>query len=66
MFGIKGFNTYFAAESDEFLLHIFRESSRNGISNAWMSPKKNPASRKVRERDDEREDKVLKKISGFR
>jgi len=64
--GIKGFNTYFVAENGEFLSYIFRESSRNKISDTWMPRKKNPASRKVREKDDERENRIKHNISGFR
>ena len=48
---IKGFNTHFTAENGEFVSHVFRESSRKWISDTWMPQNKNPASRKVRERD---------------
>jgi len=64
--GIKGFNTHFTAENGEFLSHVFRESSRKWISDTWMPRKKNPASRKVRERDGEREGRIEHKASGFR
>jgi hypothetical protein len=40
------------------LSHVFRESSRKCISDTWMPRKKNPALRKVRERDGEREDRI--------
>ena len=45
--------------------HVFRESSRKCISDTWIPRKKNPASRKVRERDGEREDRIEHKVTGF-
>ena len=63
--GIKGFKTHFAAENGELLSHVFRESSRKCISDTWMPRKKTPASRKVRERDGEREDRIEHKVTGF-
>ena len=64
--GIKGFNTHFTAENGELLSRVFRESSRKWISDTWTPRKKNPASRKVRERDGEREDRIEHKVAGFR
>ena len=63
--GIKGFKTHFTAENGILLSHVFRESSRKCISDTWMPRKKNPASRKVRERDGEREDRIEHKVTGF-
>ena len=63
--GIKGFKTHFTTENGELLSHVFRESSRKCISDTWMPRKKNPASRKVRERDGEREDRIEHKVTGF-
>ena len=60
--GIKSFNMHFTAENGEFLSHVCRESS----SDTWMPRKKNPASRKVREREGEREDRIEHKASGVR
>ena len=63
--GIKAFKTHFTAENGELLSHVFRESSRKCISDTWMPRKKNPALRKVRERDGEREDRIEHKVTGF-
>ena len=63
--GIKAFKRHFTAENGELLSHVFRESSRKCISDTWMPRKKNPALRKVRERDGEREDRIEHKVTGF-
>ena len=59
------FQYVFAREHRGFFFRIFCESSRKCISDTWMPRKKNATSRKVRERDGKREDRIERKLSGF-